>query len=500
MGTFGRYTGPEKISADKIEEFSQAVSKLLYYGGMMYLRHVNIYGKEIMLVEPVTITTGEDVDFYYNFFEDAGWENAGYIYGKQHFYSNKIGSAEFDDVVTAVHCLYELYDEEIGLTVINGEIVQSYGYTGWINHLLGTEFSIQKRFRLWNHAEHHALARKDYDTPFSWGDLMDLLPKNLMRFCGGTELSDLLYIINGTTTLTENEVIPGTYPDDVLSCKKMIRDIIAKLGADESYQAILALVKKTATERRNEKETVMRPLADISLELPARVIIYLTCEQLEKQFWSEWKDLKDNVYYDEMMKKYASDEVGNFRIAGQTRPVVPMSTSVFLRQDGPFTFWDTPEELKDKPRYYVSDADRLYWWDGSDEVRIDENTEQWLADMGEQFQSIMETLSGECDAQEFVKHIIETLYDVEKRYKRVFAFQDMFYEFIANGSKKEYRAAIELLCTLYEDNKESGKIIEKVGDWYIANKSVKCNEGRMCIKRYLSLLANKQLRMKYMNF
>ena len=77
MGTFGGYSGPEIISVDKIEEFSNAVSKILYYGGMMHLRNVEMYSKKIILLDPVTIKTGEDVDFYYNYFEEDSWENAG---------------------------------------------------------------------------------------------------------------------------------------------------------------------------------------------------------------------------------------------------------------------------------------------------------------------------------------------------------------------------------------------------------------------------------------
>ena len=76
----------------------------------------------------------------------------------------------------------------------------------------------------------------------------------------------------------------------------------------------------------------------------------------------------------------------------------------------------------------------------------------------------------------------------------------MFYDFIANGNKKEYRAAIELLKKLHEDNAASGAIIEKLRNWDMGSKSVKCNSGRMNMKRYLSLLANAKLRMEYLGF
>ena len=45
-----------------------------------------------------------------------------------------------------------------------------------------------------------------------------------------------------------------------------------------------------------------------------------------------------------------------------------------------------------------------------------------------------------------------------------------------------------------------GKIIEKCGSWDIANKNIICNEGRMRIKQYLAVMANKKLREKFFGF
>lgn len=68
--------------------------------------------------------------------------------------------------------------------------------------------------------------------------------------------------------------------------------------------------------------------------LPVRVIVYLTAELIGLKFWKLWKDIHKSVYQDQIMKKYVSDE------------------------------------LMGKPDYYISDDDRFYWWDGSDEVKV----------------------------------------------------------------------------------------------------------------------------------
>ncbi len=502
MGTFGGYTGPEKISTDKIEEFSNAVSKILYYGGMMHPHSVKMYGKEIILLEPVTINKGEDVDFHYNYFEEEGWENAGYIYKDQHFYSNKIGGDEFSFVVTAVRCLYELYDEGIGLAEINGEIVSSDYYIGWINHLMDEDFSIRRRFNLWEMLENYAFEHIDYcDNPIQMGQLGNLIPRYLMKYAGGIDLTDLLYIINGTETLCEEEVTDGTYPADVLRCKNAISAVIEKHGDDKAFSLINDLLKTGYNKRKSEQRDCMKALAECSQIIHARTILYLACELLGKDFWTEWKSVKEDVYNDEKVPKYASDDLLAFRKGGRERPICKLKTSMFLKNDGFFTFFDTPEELRDYPNYYISDADRLFWWDGSDEVEITEKTDKWLKKRAEEYKEALKDTPDDCDTEKFTKEVIYLLSDVESRYKRVFAFQDMFYEFISNGSKKEYRAAIDVLRKLYEDNAEDGKIIEVVrGSWDLSSKNVTCNRGRMNMKRYLALLANKELRKKYLGF
>ena len=77
----------------------------------------------------------------------------------------------------------------------------------------------------------------------------------------------------------------------------------------------------------------------------------------------------------------------------------------------------------------------------------------------------------------------------------------MFYEFIQNGTKKEYLAAVQLFETLIEDNKEQGKIINYChGSWDMYSRKITHNIGRLRLKRFLSVMANKKLREMYFGF
>ena len=105
MGTFGSYTGSMKISEEKKETFVRQVEKILNYGGMMQFEQISMYGHEMGLLKPIELYPGGKVRFHYNYFEDDAWETAGFDGEEAYFWSQKIGSAEFCDVVTAVLCV-----------------------------------------------------------------------------------------------------------------------------------------------------------------------------------------------------------------------------------------------------------------------------------------------------------------------------------------------------------------------------------------------------------
>ena len=503
MGTFGSYTGKMNISEEKKEEFASHLQKLLLYGGMMQFDKVSIFGKKIMLINPVEPDQDGSLHFHYNYFEDDAWESAGYKRDDTYFFSGKIGGNEFCDVVTAVHFLYEVYDASMGAAEINGEIVNDPGYLGWINHILGTDFSMKKRFRLWELFEKHCLERQEQgeeDVASSF-QVWDALPHFLYQAAGGTEFSDLCYVTRGTGTLCREELVPGSYPEAVYRCKESLQQYFTSNGTEEEVQKIWGLAKSKRNIREKMKGQGISAVAQMSLKLPARVLVYLTCEIKELDFWAEWKELYQDVYRDECMPEYTSRELAVKRKKAIEEPVGEISTAEFLYNNGPFLFWNTPEELKGKPNYYLSDDDRAFWWDGSQEVVLSKEMEQWLQELSQRHQKLMAAVSPETVGKEgFLGKMVSLLAEIEDDYQRVFCFQDMFYEFLQNGTDRRYLAAVRLLEELAEENKEQAKIIQRVGSWDLANRNVTHNPGRITMKRYLSVMANQALREKYFGF
>ncbi len=229
--------------------------------------------------------------------------------------------------------------------------------------------------------------------------------------------------------------------------------------------------------------------------------MYLSAEIFKFDFWNEWYNIHDQVYMDEIAKEYVSNDIIEKRNNIRKTKIGTLKTAEFLKMDGYFTFNDDPEELKDKPNYYISDDDLIYWWDGSDDVVLSDQMIDTIKKWSKELKDIEAELNEDSIADyDMLKSLIDLLSQANSSYKRIFAFRDMFYEFIENNKNIHYIAAVKLLAKILDDNWETGKIIERVGRWEFASKNVTFNEGRITVKRYLSLLANKKLRKKYLEF
>lgn len=193
-----------------------------------------------------------------------------------------------------------------------------------------------------------------------------------------------------------------------------------------------------------------------------------------------------------------------------TEPFPEIKTSEYFRQTGYTAFWKTPSQMENEPEnnYFLTDDDRLYWWDGTDEVVMSVEADSFFRMYGKMVKLMVkneEYFESVCEgkistAESFPEDFTNLLLDIDNFYKRIFPFESMFNEFIENKEKVEYRAAAGILHFLAETYRGYGEVINRCGSWDIASKNIICNEGRMKIKRYLAVMANKKLRMKYFGF
>ena len=86
---------------------------------------------------------------YVTTFEDDFWESWGLNADKGVFSSNKIGGGAFCTAVLAGYVLTALYSQSYGIVTVDGSYVRERRLIGWINGVLGTQYTNQRATQLW---------------------------------------------------------------------------------------------------------------------------------------------------------------------------------------------------------------------------------------------------------------------------------------------------------------------------------------------------------------
>lgn len=504
MGVFCDYLGDKKIPDALKNEFNKNMITLLQRGGMMQLEKVALFGKEISLLKQLEEDEEGEIHFFYNYFEDDAWESAIYYPENQVLYSGKIGSDEFNRVICSAYMMYELYGTDHGMVDMNGDIVNPVPYIAWINHVLHSEFNARNRMDWWHCYEHYCFNKIEddsYDKENCTKIVLQVIPKDEDSISGITprEYWDIHFSIMGTGDLKEFNAESGSYYKEILKAKQEVNQLF-ECGNLMGKEKLYNLLKLPFEKRKVIEDENLKAIAEMSLRLPARVFVYLAAEIMNIDFMPEWYRMHDQFYTDAVVSDYLSEDRIKERDNAKKTKIEGMKTSDFLKIDQSYKL-DNPEELKDRPDYYISDDDLIYWWDGSDDVVLSEHMIEIIKKWSEELKDIEAELNDNSIVDyDMLKALIDLLSRANSSYKRIFAFRDMFYEFLENNKNIHYVAAVKLFEKILDDNWEAGKIIEKVGRWEFASKNVTFNEGRVAVKRYLSLLANKRLRKKYFGF
>lgn len=138
MGAYARLFKSSKsiIPENKRKEFVSRVEKVFCCGGMMNVREMRLFDKNIYTIHKVSMQLN-GMNVFYNYFEDDFWENAGFDIDKCCVWSNKIGWRQFYRVVVAAYVLEEQYTEGETMLMVDGEPVETGVCVGWLNYLFG---------------------------------------------------------------------------------------------------------------------------------------------------------------------------------------------------------------------------------------------------------------------------------------------------------------------------------------------------------------------------
>lgn len=496
MGTFAelfKFKHAE-VPQDKTEEFVKRIEKLFQAGGMMEVKGVQLYGKEVATIGKARMREG-GMNFYYNYFEDDFWENAGFCKKDKEVWSGKIGWRQFHTVMVAAYTLEEIYTEGYTAVLVDGDMVTSWGYVGWINYLFHEEFHV-KNFDPWKiFEEFHYLSERN-ETYMDW----NYLSGKKYGLIGACEINA---VMNGTEKALA-KFGGGDVEEDIgnLSIKVMMKEkqflqqYKAMSGASEKEQLSFLMKTLKVYYRENDKNMMEETEGQLKKfwecfqisDAPA-FAVKVVSETYDKDFWELWGEIKDSV------KRKNEKLYGN-----QGYYVAPVSTMQLLRQ--------------------TADDMILYWKEDGD-IEFSEELKLWFQMLRTQFDLFIE---GEMQVEKPLKYILKLMEYADENYYRIYTITEFFEESMDNIHDKRYLVLWKLYENMLYDSEleEAGSVIfvpegpeyEHVGlhylgqepkrrllkNWDMMEMSKRNNKARVTLRRYMALVANKPLRKKVFGF
>lgn len=453
MGTFLGYFGDTTIPEGKHEEFTQRVLAILNQGGMMGLEEVCIFGKQVWLMKPLQIQPGDDqVLFRYNYFENDFWETAGYRLNTCNFFTGKVGCRQFNRVCSAVYVLYEFYSDTFGIANQNGQIYSARAAIGWLNHLFQEHYGNGRVSNPWRI---YQLLPKDCPQD----DLLALVPHDTSVDVIGMLI--YLFVTRNRHEADWKQLLQElrrksdaiSIVDCIMASENFLKNL--RTSDEEAQLQVLEQLKSVLKKEKQEPSTQVPqtyfPFARLASLLPVEATAKLIADAFSLDFQSLLEELQP----------YARDirSIWKFGDCQPAEPVPPMETALFLG---------------------CSDDDRAWWWKPDGDVHFSEGMTTWLSHC----RSKLETLVGQSSllhSVDFLKQLMETLSDIQQRLGYVFAFQQMFDDFMTHTESPMVQAAVLFLRLLSEQDGNEADITNR-------------------LRRYLAVLGNLPLRKQVFGF
>lgn len=501
MGTFAEVFADKGaiVPESKREEFSDRIEKLYQNGGMMEVKYIKLYEKEIPTIHKARMGK-KGMNFYYNYFEDDCWENAGFDKEDGDVWSNKIGWSHFHRAVVAAYVLQELYVEGVSATMVDGVPVTSWGYVGWINYLFDEKFHV-KNFDPWKLFETVHYLGDTIESPKEASDAWFDFGKERYAFIGGCEIYAVLYGTDAAIKRFETEEIkkPERLALESMKTSMLVLRQYMKESRRDAKEQLKMLMQTICTYYETTDchskgmgecdEKYSSVLTTLTISDAPAFIVKAISEIYDKDFWDLWTQIKDVV------RRKRTDLYGN-----EGYNVVPIPTVKFFRQ---------------------SPDDMIPYWEENCDFEFSKELWKWFKDLKNQFDIIVQSGYVIKNPMEYMLSLMEY---ADEMYYRIYTFTDFWEECIENLYDKRYLTLWKIYeQMLYDpDLKAAGDVLfvtdelgpenEGVHDWEIQPKrrlkrywdvidlKERNNKARVTFRRYMALVANKALRYKVFGF
>lgn len=456
MGTFLGCAGTPHIPENRQEEFQQRILRLLREGGMMCDESVEMFGKRITLLHAPELREDGRLWFNYNYYENDCWEDAGIYKGS--LFSNKVGWRHFCRVMAAAYVLEERSSDTPCFSDLRDADIPHWYTLGWLKYLFGEKLPLENP-SLWDTYVFLKNAGR-YDR---YGDSWDnILMRNARTFWDWMNILAIKTVEHGTEeTLQEIEkynaekAAAGEGNDSpslhasYAGLLAYVKKILERLPGAEDDQLQLSMKYLThpdksallamAKDKREPEELRLVPFMECYL--PRQIVVKAMAEIYHRDFWELWEQAKKGYAYHFYQE-----------VAGEGQKAIePIPTDVYLHL--------TPDE-------------KLFCLSPEEMETLSPETRAWLEELKSRFDENLHTPKPWPDSLSFQRSMLETLYGVRARNARIWAFRDMFYEFLSNWEQPTYQSM--------------WKIFEEM--------AAKEETDTSHLRQYLALLANLPLR------
>ncbi len=509
-----------KIPDEKRDEFQRRVEKLFQAGGMMEVQQIQLCGKHVRTLKKAAMGD-KGMTFYYNYFEDDCWESAGFSPEDCSVWSNKIGWREFHRVVVAAYILESLYLDGPACTMVNGEMVVSNAYTGWINHLFHEKY-LQKNNDPWMLFEtlHY---ETDIDlSKCNWeGFVQDIFGLigfyEIRAVLSGTDAADEEFdkIIERTKGIKEevetkgaeeiqntHEIKNGTQAEkksslDFFSSIKNLKKAVkiyheeSKQDKAEQLSFIMEMLRlyygqesmALDISKKYEDKNIERIRFYAAITDAPAYVVKAVSEIYETDFWKLWEQVKDVA-----QRRFYQDMQEN------SRKAAAVSTMDFLDK--------TPDDMI------------LFWEEGGD-ICFSQELMQWFARLKVQYDKILED---GIPVERPLYWILDLMEYADENYYCVYTFADFFEETLEHLADSRYLALWKIYDHMLHDPEmeAAGDVVfvpdgpeyDHIGlhyfgtqprrrlkkTWGIMEQEERDNKARVAFRRYMALMENKNLR------
>ena len=439
MGTFADYIGEMDIPENQRAEYAQRMLKLLHASGMMSVDEVGLFGHRIRLLYPPELDETGRVWGCYNYFENDFWESWGLNANTGTFSSNKIGGGAFCTAVLAGYVLTALSCQSYSVVTVDGSYVRERPFIGWINGVLGTQYTDWRSTQLW---EIEKLLHKDgcdeynkdltgliHDVPTACADLEQVESYIAARFF------EEFY----ADMSAEEEDVEIYHKEDAIGVRNCFVHLKKTLSALHKRGGTLEEAKKYLLMPMDERSAVIdeqggNTLAFSYCFVSPALAVAMTAREFGVDFWVLWDELGADI-----------PSVERFPAPQPCPPVEPVST----------------QEL-----FGVAPDDMAYYWRSDGKVQFSDEMTAWMQSLRVELDGITDTIPSE----KFLQTMVDAIAGAGN-----YAFRDMFYAFIARQAEPKVQAAVLLLKRLAE-------------------------RGEPNVRRYLAILGNPALRETVFGF